>query len=198
MNSMTIPKVEPALTGAEIYLAERFAGAEEASRLMNLLLFCPQWSRRTFMGRPVPRSEIYMGDRGTAYRYSNRTYTPSPWIPEVDGMRHKIQEATGACFNSALLNLYRDGRDSVAAHSDDEPEYGNCPTIASLSLGAPRLFRMRQIGGEGRWEITLRHGDLLVMAGQTQHNWRHAVPKDATCFQPRINLTFRRVIDVHG
>jgi alkylated DNA repair dioxygenase AlkB len=97
-------------------------------------------------------------------------------------------------FNSVLMNLYLDGNDSVGLHADAEPEYGRNPVIASVSLGAARLFRMKQIQGDRRWEIVLPHGSLLVMAGETQHNWRHEIPKDATCRQPRINLTFRRVV----
>jgi alkylated DNA repair dioxygenase AlkB len=193
-----MPKIAPELPGAEIYYVERFIDAESATRLLDLLLSRPEWSRRRFMGQLVPRSEIYMGDPGTNYTYSNRAYVPLPWIPEVDALRQKVQHATGKEFNSVLMNLYRDGNDSVAAHSDAEPEYGRNPVIASLSLGAERLFRMKQINGNARWEITLRHGSLLVMAGETQHNWRHEIPKDPTCNQPRINLTFRRIIDVNG
>ena len=191
---MMITRVVPGLPGAEVYCAERFLDLEDATQLFELLISRPEWSRRKFMGKSVPRSEIYMGDPGTSYTYSNRTYEPLPWIPEVDALRQKIQKATGQQFNSVLMTLYRDGNDSVAAHSDAEPEYGPNPVIASLSLGAPRLFRMRQIRGDGRWEITLRHGDLLVMAGETQHNWRHEIPKDPACHDPRINLTFRQII----
>jgi alkylated DNA repair dioxygenase AlkB len=196
-NAM-MPKIVPELPGAEIYYVERFLDAESATLLFDLLLCRPEWSRRKFMGRAVPRSEIYMGDPGTNYTYSNRTYAPLPWIPEVEALRQKIQHVTGKEFNSVLMNLYRDGDDSVAPHSDSEPEYGRNPTIASVSLGAARLFRMRQLNGDGRWQITLQQGSLLVMAGETQHNWRHEIPKDPTCDQPRINLTFRRIIDVNG
>jgi len=189
-------EIKPTLPGAKICFVAHFLGPEDATRLFELLVSRPEWSRREFMGRPIPRSEIYMGDPGTNYTYSRRTYTPLPWIPEVDTVRQRIQHATGEQFNSVLMNLYRDGNDSVGAHSDAEREYGRNPVIASLSLGAARLFRMRQINGDGRWEMMLRHGDLLVMAGETQHNWRHEIPKDPTWNQPRINLTFRRIIRV--
>lgn len=146
------------------------------------------------MGRLIPRSEIYMGDPGTTYPYSGRTYEPRPWIPQMEELRQSVQRAMDTAFNSVLMNLYLDGNDSVGLHADAEPEYGRNPVIASVSLGAARLFRMKQIQGDRRWEIVLPHGSLLVMAGETQHNWRHEIPKDATCRQPRINLTFRRVV----
>jgi len=187
-------RIAPELPGTEIYYVEQFLDAESATRLLDLLLSRPEWSRRRFMGQLVPRSEIYMGDPGTNYSYSKRTYEPLPWIPEIDALRQKVQHATGKQFNSVLMNLYRDGNDSVAAHSDAEPEYGHNPVIASVSLGAARLFRMKQINGNARWEIRLHHGCLLVMAGETQHNWRHEIPKDPTCDEPRINLTYRRII----
>ena len=193
-----IPRICPELPSVEIYFAEQFMDSEGATQLLHLLLARPEWARRRFMGRPLPRSEIYMGDPGTNYTYSNRAYVPLPLIPEVDILRRKVEEATGERFNSVLINLYRDGKDSVAPHSDAEPEYGRNPVIASVSLGAARLFRIKQINGNGRWEITLRHRSLLVMAGETQHNWRHGIPKDPTCAEPRINLTFRRIIGVNG
>jgi alkylated DNA repair dioxygenase AlkB len=191
-------KITPVLPGAEIYFDEHFLDVENATQLFHLLSGRPEWTRRAFMGRPVPRSEIYMGDPGTKYKYSNRTYEPLSWIPEVNALRKDIQRVMGRRFNSVLMNLYINGRDSVALHSDAEAEYGPNPVIASVSLGAARLFRMKQIKGDGRWEILLPHGSLLVMAGETQHNWWHEVPKDASCDQPRINLTFRTIIGVNG
>lgn len=193
-----ISKIVPLLPGAEIYFDDHFLDVENATQLFHLLSGHPEWTRRAFMGRPVPRAEIYMGDPGTKYKYSNRTYEPLSWIPEVDALRKDIQRVTGKQFNSVLMNLYRDGEDSVALHSDAEPEYGANPVIASVSLGAARLFRMKKIKGDGRWEIILTNGSLLVMAGETQHNWRHEVPKDASCDEPRINLTFRRIVGVSG
>jgi alkylated DNA repair dioxygenase AlkB len=197
-KELIVQRVAQSLPGAEIYFDAQFLCATSAIQLLEFLLARREWSRRQFMGRPVPRAEIYMGDPGTKYKYSNRTYEPLPWIPEVDALRQDIQRVTGKRFNLVLMNLYRDGGDSVALHSDSEPEYGPNPVIASVSLGVPRLFRMKQIKGDGRWEIILIHGSLLVMAGETQHNWRHEVPKDASCDEPRINLTFRRIVGVSG
>ena len=117
------------------------------------------------------------------------------WTPLLDALGARAGEAAGTAFNSVLMNLYRDGRDSMGWHSDDEPELGDDPVIASLSLGAPRRFVLRHAKKRGRW-ITLVLGDasLLVMAGTTQRFYRHAVPKEDDAGE-RINLTFRRIRD---
>ena len=94
-------------------------------------------------------------------------------------------------YNAVLCNLYRNGNDSVGLHSDAEPEMG--PVIASVSLGAERLFRLRERNGTVAFAQRLSHGSLFIMAGMTQKNFRHEVPKEADADQPRINLTFRRI-----
>jgi alkylated DNA repair dioxygenase AlkB len=94
-------------------------------------------------------------------------------------------------YNAVLCNLYRDGNDSVGLHADAEPEMG--PVIASVSLGAERLFRLKRKGGTVTFSQRLPHGSLLVMAGETQRYFKHEVPKEPAVTQPRINLTFRRV-----
>ncbi|MBN8618629.1 MAG: alpha-ketoglutarate-dependent dioxygenase AlkB, partial [Anaerolineae bacterium] len=99
---------------------------------------------------------------------------------------------SSAPFNSVLLNLYRDGNDSVGWHSDDEPELGTNPVIASLTLGAARAFQFRhRTNRDLRVNLELTHGSLLIMAGATQHHWHHQVPKTRKPLPPRINLTFR-------
>jgi alkylated DNA repair dioxygenase AlkB len=94
-------------------------------------------------------------------------------------------------YNAALCNLYRDGNDSVALHADDEPEMG--PVIASISLGAERLFRLKAKDGTVVLSERIPHGSLLIMAGETQKNFKHEVPKEPAVEQPRINLTFRHI-----
>lgn len=93
-----------------------------------------------------------------------------------------------------LLNLYRDGRDAMGWHSDDEPELGDCPTVASLSLGAERRFDLRRKGsGRIRHSLVLGHGSLLVMGGVTQHHWQHQIARTSKVLEPRLNLTFRLI-----
>ncbi len=117
----------------------------------------------------------------------------NPWIPPLLLIQERIQKIVKLNFNSVLVNLYRDGKDSVSWHSDDEPELGNNPTIASVSFGAARRFLLRhKINKDlATVEISLNHGSLLIMKGSIQHFWKHQVPKTAKVKTERINLTFR-------
>jgi alkylated DNA repair dioxygenase AlkB len=150
----------------------------------------------------VPRDEAYYGDPGTSYTYSRREYKPLAWIPELLALKAQVEEATPQVaysksglprlgYNAVLCNLYRNGNDSVGLHADAEPEMG--PVIASLSLGAQRLFRLKRQNGGGAFAERLPHGSLLVMAGKTQANFKHEVPKEPDVTQPRVNLTFRHI-----
>jgi alkylated DNA repair dioxygenase AlkB len=188
---------------AEVYYDAQFLSLEESDSLLETLLSRGDWQRRKGMfGHQVPREEAYYGDVGTHYTYSRREYQPLPWIPELLSLKQRVEEATPLAaytnlglprtgYNAVLCNLYRDGKDSVGLHADAEPEMG--PIIASMSLGAERLFRMRGSDGGVAFSKKLPHGSLLIMAGETQRNFRHEVPKAAGVRDPRINLTFRRV-----
>jgi alkylated DNA repair dioxygenase AlkB len=115
-----------------------------------------------------------------------------PWTPELQRIRQRVEELTAHRYNSVLLNLYRDGRDGMGWHADDEPELGREPVIASVSLGATRRFKLRHRRSRiAASALDLAHGDLLLMAGQTQHEYAHAVPKTARPVGERVNLTFR-------
>ncbi len=121
---------------------------------------------------------------------------PQPWIDELIELRQQVEAAVGCRFNSVLVNLYRDGNDSMGWHADDEPELGERPVIASVSLGSARDFLLRprnRSAGIANTRLQLSHGSLLVMAGSTQANWQHMVPKRKRIDTPRINLTFRDV-----
>ncbi len=142
----------------------------------------------------VPRLVAWHGDSGTAYTYSGTAHEPLPWMPELLRVRQRVEELTGYRYNSVLLNLYRDGRDGMGWHADDEPELGREPAIASVSLGATRRFKLRDRRSRvAATTLDLAHGDLLLMAGATQHHYVHAVPKTARPVGERVNLTFRRV-----
>lgn len=145
-------------------------------------------------GREVlqPRLTAWLGlgmESTTRYR---TTKPATEWPPSLLSMRVALTGHTGVEFNSALANLYRDGADSVAWHADDEPTLGRDPVIASLSLGAPRRFRLRRRDRSADRDITLGEGDLLIMGGATQRLWLHCVPKTAHAVGQRMNLTFRR------
>jgi alkylated DNA repair dioxygenase AlkB len=119
-----------------------------------------------------------------------------PWTPELLALRDKVQKETGLFFNAVLLNLYRNGNDSVAWHSDKEHKIGKNPNIASVTFGQTRPFRFRHKTDKSipQIEIPLHHGTLLLMSGTTNTFWEHHIPKSAKNMLPRINLTFRRII----
>jgi alkylated DNA repair dioxygenase AlkB len=143
---------------------------------------------------PSPRLSCWIGDQGATYRYSGSRFEPQPWIGPLQALRGRLQRELGADFNSVLANLYRDGRDAMGWHADDEPELGPRPLIASISLGASRRFLLRRRDDHRvRLAIDLQPGSLLLMGGQTQHDWQHALPRTARPVGERINLTFRRI-----
>jgi alkylated DNA repair dioxygenase AlkB len=140
----------------------------------------------------LPRRTAWYGDEGRSYTYSGITVTPNPWMPVLREIKEAIEVVSGVIFNSVLLNLYRTERDSVAWHSDDEPELGRNPVIGSVSFGATRRFQLKHKHDKApRLKIDLPHGSYLLMRGPTQHSWLHQVPKETKPRGPRINLTFR-------
>ncbi|MFO1407851.1 MAG: alpha-ketoglutarate-dependent dioxygenase AlkB [Steroidobacteraceae bacterium] len=145
--------------------------------------------------RAVPRRVAWHGDSRARYRYSGTEHEPLPWTPTLLEVRDRVLGITGLPFNAVLLNLYRDGRDGMGWHADDEPELGPEPAIASVSFGAGRRFCLRhRRRPDARLELLLGDGSLLLMRGPTQRHWVHAVPKTARPVGERINLTFRQVL----
>lgn len=142
-----------------------------------------------------PRLLAWYGDPDAVYVYSGRRQQPLPWHPGLAALRERLAELCGASFNSVLANLYRDHRDSMGLHADDEPSLGPRPVIASLSLGETRLFRLRHRHRRDLKPVRLplESGSLLVMSGDTQMNWKHEIPKERRPCGPRINLTFRQI-----
>lgn len=142
-----------------------------------------------------PRLTAWYGDAGKAYRYSGILMTPFPWTSSLLEIKAKVEELTGEKFNSALLNLYRNGADSMGWHRDNEPELGINPVIASVSLGAARRFLLREYQDKkSKTEILLEDGSLLIMKGESQTHWEHSIPKTTKCMAPRINITFRSIL----
>ena len=158
-----------------------------------------QWRRQeiTLFGRPVlqPRLMDWYADSGVTYRYSGLTLAPKAWPEVLRQLRERLEAHCGAPFNSVLCNAYRDGQDSMGWHADDEPELGPEPLIASLNLGATRRFRIRPRGGGSSLGVDLESGSLLLMSGRSQADYQHAVPKTRRPVGPRINLTFRQVLN---
>ena len=144
----------------------------------------------------MPRLTAWYGDPGAVYTYSGLRNAPEPWTPELAEIRSDLERTTGLAFNSVLLNRYRDGRDSVSWHADDEPELGPEPAIASVSFGAARSFVLRSKTHRKReGSVMLEHGSLLIMKGRSQALLEHALPKDARVTSERVNLTFRQIFE---
>ncbi|HEY3834272.1 MAG TPA: alpha-ketoglutarate-dependent dioxygenase AlkB [Acidimicrobiia bacterium] len=190
------------LPDADVVYHPRLFDATDADRLFEDLLAGVAWHQDHIRihGRelPVPRLTAWHGDVDRVYSYSGIDLSPRPWTVPLLEIKQSV-EAVVSCAgnwssNSVLLNQYRDGRDSVAWHADDEPELGIEPVIASVSLGATRRFHMRhRTIADCRLNVELTHGSLLVMRGPTQHHWMHQVPKTAKPVGARINLTYRLV-----
>jgi alkylated DNA repair dioxygenase AlkB len=182
--------------GGEVSFSPEWLTALESQALFATLLAAVSWGQGSvsLFGRAMlePRLTAWYGDAD--YTYSGRTVRAAPWSPEMAELCDRVSRAAGASFNAVLLNLYRDGNDSVGWHSDDEPELGANPTIASISLGAPRRFVLApKQGGATTHRFELGPGSLLVMSGACQQSYRHAVPKTSRPIGPRINLTFRHI-----
>ncbi len=172
----------------------------QCSSVLHQLIDGTDWRHEqiTLFGKQhwQPRLVAAHGDAGLAYTYSGLTLPMQPWTALLSRLRQDIEHIAGVAFNSVLLNWYRDEQDSMGWHSDDEASLGNAPVIASLSLGATRVFKLRH---KTRAELpttmlALTDGSLLLMAGQTQRHWKHAVDKSRSACDARINLTFRRIM----
>ena len=176
-----------------VRLYEDALAEADALRLFEQLMAVTPWRQEiaTVMGRrvPIPRLTAWHGAAG--YVYSGIRMAPAPWNAPLLEIKAAAKACAGQAFNSVLLNLYRDGRDSVSWHADNEPGLGRNPIIASISLGAARRFQMRHRQRDERLALDLPPGSCLVMAGPTQHHWLHQVPKTSRAVGPRINLTFR-------
>lgn len=187
------------LTKPEFQYYPDFIKADEAELLFETLKSNVNWEQRSIkmFGKtiPQPRLTAWYGDAGISYTYSGLLWEALPWTPELLQIKAKLEMLTGESFNSVLLNYYRDGNDSMGWHSDDEKELGHNPVIASVSLGAVRKFQVKPKKGEGNLKsYFLENGSLLVMLGDFQELWKHALPKDKKVLQGRINLTFRKIL----
>ncbi|MBF9223748.1 alpha-ketoglutarate-dependent dioxygenase AlkB family protein [Hymenobacter ruricola] len=187
------------LPQADLLFDPAFLPAAEAAALLAQLTAEVAWEQRTIrlfgQESPQPRLTAWYGDADARYTYSGLAWEPRPWTPALLALRQRLEAATASRFNSVLLNLYRDGRDGMGWHADDEPELGPAPAIASLSLGATRRFRLRPRAGlvHPPLSLDLGSGSLLLMRGPTQRHWQHALPKTTRPLGPRLNLTFRWV-----
>ncbi|XP_044292631.1 alpha-ketoglutarate-dependent dioxygenase alkB homolog 3 [Varanus komodoensis] len=188
---------------SQIHLIPAFLDLKEADWMFEQLLQEIPWRQRAHIRQDLtydePRLTAWYGE--LPYTYSRLTMQANPdWHPLLTMLKDRIEDFTKNTFNSLLCNLYRNEKDSVDWHSDDEPALGRNPVIASLSFGATRVFEMRKkpLPEENndftyvqRVHIPLDHGTLLMMEGATQEDWQHRVPKEYHSREPRVNLTFR-------
>jgi alkylated DNA repair dioxygenase AlkB len=183
---------------ADVVLYPDFFDAQQSDRCLVELQTTIHWrqDRIKLFGKEYdqPRLVAWYGDPGKTYTYSNISMEAIAWTPLLIEIRDRIHQVTEARFNSVLINYYRHGRDSMSWHSDDEPELGRNPAIASVSFGAERVFHFRHRVQPERLKVLLPHGSLLMMQGETQHFWQHQIPKSKRAIAPRINLTFRAIL----
>jgi len=172
--------------------------AQQSHDIMQKLLTETPWKQESqqMYGRMVktPRLTAWYGDASSYYQFSGSKFTPYPWTSELLTIKSRIEPEAGMKFNSVLLNYYRDGNDSVAWHSDDEPELGANPVIASVNFGQERRFDIRNKKDHTlKYSVLLQNGSLLIMKGDLQHQWEHQIAKSLKITKPRINLTFRLI-----
>ena len=186
------------LPDSDISIYQDHFDSEIAGNLLRELTEEIPWvqNKIRFYGKEslVPRLESWHGDEGMSYTYSGIKMDAKPWTKNLLMIKESIEPIAKTTFNSVLINYYRDGKDRVAWHSDDEKELGKNPVIASVSLGAERKFKLRHKKykeNQLQHEIFLQNGSLLLMSGSTQHHWLHEIPRTAKPIGPRINLTFR-------
>jgi alkylated DNA repair dioxygenase AlkB len=179
-------------------LIPRFLEPTQTAQLFQQIMDETPWEmpEMVMFGKKYSQAGLstWFTDTAVSYVYSGITRTPHAMTPVLHDVMGRCALASGAEYNSVLVNLYRDGNDSVSWHSDNEEINGSEPTIASVSIGATRRFDLRHRESGKTVRVDLEDGSLLVMSGLSQHCWVHQIAKTKTKVGPRINLTFRRVV----
>jgi alkylated DNA repair dioxygenase AlkB len=184
----------------DVYLYPELFNEYTSNLYFNALTEFVAWKQEPvkIMGQEImqPRLTAWYGDEGKSYSYTGITMNPLPWTIDLLKIKEAVQKISGEVFNSALLNLYRDGSDSVGWHRDNEKSLGINPVIGSVSFGVSRVFSLKHYKDKKLKEkVLLTNGSFLLMKGETQHKWLHSIQKDQTITAPRINITFRKIID---
>ena len=189
-------KIDYNLPNATLIYYPNFFSKSNADQLLEQLKTDIPWQQDniTIFGKthPQPRLTSLFGNDAKPYSYSNITMQPNEWNSLLLQIKNKVEEVCEEKFTTVLLNYYRDGKDSMGWHSDNEKELGINPIIASVTFGAERMFHLKHNTiAEQKLKINLQHGSLLIMKGETQHFWKHQIPKTSRPIGERINLTFR-------
>jgi len=189
------------IVDAELYLQRETNLDYPAGQLVKRLIATTPWRQEQIKiyGKLYlqPRLSAWYGDQGLDYGYSGIQLSALPWTDLLAGIKARVESVAGQGFNSVLINYYRDQNDSMGMHSDDEVELGEQPVIASLTLGAKRNFVLRHKYRKDidSVRLALGSGNLLIMKGDTQACWKHGIPKQRNYCDPRLNLTFRTIVD---
>jgi len=183
----------------EVFLFDSFFTVQESKEIFAELLENIEWKQDHMIiyNKQVnlPRLTAWYGNEGKYYKYSGIVNKPLPWTDILLDIKQFVEDRLDLYFNSALLNLYRNESDSIGWHCDNEPELGINPVIASLSFGGSRVFQFKHKKFlNEQVSKNLQSGSLLLMQGDTQTNWLHRLSKSTAYRQPRINITFRRII----
>jgi alkylated DNA repair dioxygenase AlkB len=173
-------------------------GGAAADKYLELLLTNIKWRNDEIIlfGKRIltKRKVAWHGDSAYEYSYSNTQKRALPWTHELAELKSLVEQKCGDTFNSCLMNLYHNGREGVAWHSDGEKDLKKDGAIGSLSLGAERKFAFKNKRNKMKIEIFLEHGSLMVMKGSTQTHWLHCLPPATRVTEPRVNLTFRTIL----
>lgn len=172
---------------------------EQADFYLNTLLQTIEWrhDEAIIMGKKIitKRKVAWYGDKPFSYTYSKTTKYALPWTKALLELKSLVEKQTGETFNSCLLNLYHNGDEAMAWHSDGETDLKKDGAIGSMSFGAERKFAFKHKSTRQKVELYLEHGSLLVMAGATQTNWLHRLPPTRKVTRARVNLTFRTIVE---
>ncbi|HLK28704.1 MAG TPA: alpha-ketoglutarate-dependent dioxygenase AlkB [Puia sp.] len=183
----------------EVFLFENFFSKEESEKYFHHLSIEIKWKQEPIkiFGKEVmqPRLTAWYGNADKPYTYSGLTMQPNAWTKQLLEIKNKIETVSEVKFTSALLNFYRDGNDSMGWHRDNEKELGLNPVIGSVNFGASRIFKLRNYKDKKIVRsMELTNGSFLLMKGETQHYWEHALPKTSKPKGARINITFRIIV----
>ena len=179
---------------------ENFFDFDQSQLYMKHLTNDIKWKREKIRmwGREIVTKKriAWYADEGKSYTYSGSTFHPDQWNELLLEIKKHVEQYIKFQFNSVLLNEYPNGKVGMGWHSDDERELGIDPIIASLSFGANRdfIFKHKTDKSFENIKIHLKSGSLLLMLGSTQHHWKHSLPKRLKVREPRINLTFRKIL----
>lgn len=198
-KSKTARRVLPG--GAWLTYDPKFLKPSSADRLLHTLLEDVVWEQRTIVlfGRRILQPRLLGWASAMPYRYSGQTLEPRAIPASMRPVIERVRARVGVTFNHVLINRYRNGHDAMGMHSDDEPELGENPVLASLSLGVARRFVIvprKKAVPIRKIELLLTHGSLLTMGGRTQHAYRHGVPRQRSVSGERVNLTFRHLLTI--